>query len=143
MLQVEEVRSMSNRLQLRGDGAHDRDDSRVAEAIVDGTQGVDSRHASSHIKSRVSRSATGLFDECASVCAWRMRCATVAGSSSRMIGILNAVRTDSVTAPPSVCHGSRSPNVPRSLISITSGTRYNCAPETMPLIAARKPWFCI
>jgi hypothetical protein len=55
----------------------------------------------------------------------------------------SAESTDSVTAPPSVCHGSRSPNPPRSLININSGMRYSCAPDTMPLIDARNPWFCI
>src|SRR5687768_7219783 len=141
MLQVKEVLAMADRLQLRRDGPHDRDDGAVAESIVDGAQRLDAGHASSHIKSRVSSTATGLFDEYASVSACLMRCATFAGSSRRITGMRSAASTDSVTAPPSVCHGSRSPKVPRSLISINSGTRYNCAPETMPLIAARKPWF--
>src|SRR5688572_13638107 len=139
MLEVKEIWTTTDRLQLRRDGAHDRHHGRSIEPVVDRAQGVEPRHDSSHRRTRASSKATGLFDEYARACACRISYATRAGSSSRIVGIRNAFSTDSVTAPPSVCHGSRSPKLPRSLMSITNGTRYNCAPDTMPLIEARKP----
>src|SRR5678815_4560676 len=118
MLQIEEVVAMTERLKLGRHGAHDRDNGAIVEAIVNRAQSLDTRHDSSHIRSRVSNSATGLLDEVASVCACRIRGATFAASSRRMVGMRKAARIVSVTAPPSVCHGSRSPKVPRSLINI-------------------------
>jgi hypothetical protein len=35
---------VSERLQLRGDGAHDGDDDAMLEAIVNGAQGFESKH---------------------------------------------------------------------------------------------------
>jgi hypothetical protein len=42
---------------------------------------VEPLHASSHIRSRHNSSATGLFDDSASVCAFAMRAATWSGRS--------------------------------------------------------------
>ena len=72
MLQIEKVRAMPDGLQLRGHGAHDGHHGAALEPIVDGAQRVDPRHDSSHMRSRVKSSATGLFDEYASACACRI-----------------------------------------------------------------------
>jgi hypothetical protein len=55
----------------------------------------------------------------------------------------SARSTPSVTMPPRVCQGYGSPQWPRSAISMHNGMPYRSASETMPLIAARNPWFCI
>src|SRR5262245_29652651 len=44
MLQVEEVRFVTNRLKLRRDGAHDRDDDTVREMGIDGRERVGAFH---------------------------------------------------------------------------------------------------
>jgi len=78
VLQVEEVRPVADRLQLGRHRPHDGDDDRVFQLLVDGVQRVEPPHhdGSSHIRSRHRSSATGLFADCASVCALRMRPAT-------------------------------------------------------------------
>ena len=69
--------------------------------------------ASSHIRSRQSSSATGRLAEYASVCAFAMRARDVLRRVEPACGMRSASSTCSVTPPPSVCHGSRSPNSPR------------------------------
>ena len=69
VLEIEEVRPVADRLHLGGDGAHDRDEHAPVELGVDRFDRVAALHASSHIRSRQSSSATGRLADCASVCA--------------------------------------------------------------------------
>src|SRR5947209_13122725 len=108
---------MSERLQLGRDRTHDGDDDGVAEPLVDRAQALEPlHHASSHMSERVSSSATGCRLLAARVCASVMRRSTVSGASRKPYGMASARSSDSVTLPPCVCHGSRSPNEPRSVI---------------------------
>ena len=76
VLEIEKVRTMANRLQFGGNGAHDRDHDMLLQARVDRVQRVETPHESSHIRSRHSNRATGLLDDSARVCALAIRCAT-------------------------------------------------------------------
>src|SRR5579871_1254762 len=113
MLQIEEVCAMPERLQLGGHGSHDRDNESVFKFRINGTQAISAQHYSSHIRSRVRSSAAGCKLLSASVCARRIRLRTVSAESRKEYGIPSARNIASVTFPPCVCHGSRSPNVPR------------------------------
>src|SRR4029077_10602855 len=143
MLQVKEIGTVTQRMQLSGHCSHDRDDQTILELRINRPQTFQKEHHSSHIRSRVRRRATGCKLLSARVCAWRIRFLTVSNASRKKYGIRNACKSGSVTLPPCVCHGSRSPKEPRELMSINRGILYRCAKDTIPLMAARKPWFCI
>src|ERR1700689_5221297 len=143
MLQVKEIRAVTQRVQLGRDCSHDRDDQRVFELRINGPKTIEAEHHSSHMRSRVKRSATGCKLLSARVCACSIRFLTVSAESRNECGIPSARKTGSVALPPCVCHGSRSPKDPREPISIKRGILYRCANDTIPLMDARKPWFCI
>src|SRR5439155_9402865 len=145
VLQVEEVGPVPQRVQLRGHRAHDGHHGALREVAVDGLQALDPLQSggSSHMRSRVSSSATGDSDEWARVIAFPILSPTSSGLDSASHWMFRASSTLRVNFPPSVCQWSRSPKWPRSLISMSSGMRYSMAPETIPLIEARKPWFCM
>src|SRR5574341_763117 len=123
MLQVEVIRAVPEGLQLGRNGPHDRHHETRFELAVNRPQAVEPEHHSSHIRSRWRRSATGCRLECASVWAWRIVLATKSGAARGRYGIPSARSTGSVTLPPCVCQGSRSPKEPRALTSIKSGIR--------------------
>src|SRR5205823_12936599 len=114
---------MTDRLKLGGNRTHDGDDDPFLELRIDGIDRLDPLHASSHIRSRPRSTATGLLADEARVSAFFRRAPTWSGESSRVTGIRRASSTCSVTPPPSVCQGSRSPNSPRWLINMRSGMR--------------------
>src|SRR5579872_5132098 len=113
MLKIEEIRPMAKRLELCRHSPHDRHYEAVFEIGVDRAETLEAEHYSSHMRSRIRRSATGCKLLSARVCAWRMRFFTVSALSRKKYGIPSGRSTGSVTLPPWVCHGSRSPKVPR------------------------------
>src|SRR6188472_1139892 len=143
MLQVKEVLAVSEVVELLGAGAHDRDHELVLELGIQHANALCPLHTSgSSISSRVSSSATGeseLWDSSQPSRIWRP---TSFGLLAYSNGMFNARSTPSVTMPPRVCQGCGSPQCPRSAISMHNGMPYSIASDTMPLIAARKPWFC-
>ena len=82
VLQVEEALPVSQGVQLHRHGAHVGDHDAVFEQRIDGLQRLDALHHSSHISSRVIRSATGLRELSASVWAPPMSLASLDGSPS-------------------------------------------------------------
>src|SRR5437868_2454015 len=122
MFEIEEVCAMAKRVELGSDGAHDGDDGAVLELRIDGLEAVEALHrGSSHIRSRPSSKATGESELCASAMALVSLGCTSSGSTRSSRAMLSASRTGRVCLPPSVCQGSFSPKLPRSVISISSG----------------------
>src|ERR1700737_3140899 len=122
MLEIEEVGAVPERVELGRDRAHDGDDGAVFELRVDGLQAIEAFHfGSSHIRSRWRRRATGESELCARVIACAIFGCTSSGRPRSSCAIWSASSTGRVYLPPSVCHGSFSPKLPRSVISIRSG----------------------
>src|SRR4029077_6845965 len=113
MLQVKEIGAVTQGVQFGRNCSHDRDDQRVFEFRINRPKAIEAEHHSSHMRSRVKRSATGCKLLSARVCACGMRFLTASTESRKEYGMPSARKTGSVALPPCVCHGSRSPKEPR------------------------------
>src|SRR5690349_13184165 len=126
MLEIEKIRAVPERVQLGRDRAHDGHHRAVLQLGIDGLQAIDALHrGSSHIKSRLSSSATGDSELCARVIAFVSFGSTSSGRLRSSWAMWSASSTGRVYLPPSVCQGSFSPKPPRSVISIKSGILYS------------------
>src|SRR6516165_2817070 len=83
VLQVKEIVAMSKGLQFCRNSSHDCHDETVFELRGHRTKTVEAKHYSSHIRSRVNRTAMGCRLLCARVCASRIRFLTVAALSRK------------------------------------------------------------